>query len=67
MFENVSKDLLGKAMGAQTKEDALEILRQGGVELTDEDLKAISGGEDEAGFCWTYKLPCDEFCLAYTC
>ena len=23
MFENVSKDLLGKAMGAQTKEEAL--------------------------------------------
>ena len=44
MFENVNKDLLAKAMQAKTKEEALAILKEGGVELTDEDLKSIAGG-----------------------
>lgn len=53
MFENVNKELLEKAMKAGSKEDALNILKQGGVELTEEDLQRISGGEGDEGICWT--------------
>ena len=55
MFENVSKELLEKAKQAKTKEEALAILKEGGVELTDEDLKNIAAGEEEDGkFCWRH-------------
>ena len=74
MFENVSKELLEKAKRAKTKEEALAILRAGGVELTDEDLQNISAGEEAGGhICWTH-LPCisdepekcvEEFCPVY--
>ncbi len=63
MFENISKDLLEKAMAAKTKEEALEILRQGGFELTGDDLQNISGGEEDEGICWTHKVPCSWLCI----
>ncbi len=53
MLNRINKELLERAMGANTKEDALEILKQGGVELTEEDLQHISGGEGDEGLCWT--------------
>lgn len=49
MLKNIDKKLLEKAMKADSKEDALEILKQGGVELTEEDLQHISGGEGDEG------------------
>ena len=56
MFENVNKELLEKAMQAKTKDEALAILREGGVELTDEDLQSVSaGGEEDEGICWKHK------------
>ncbi len=55
MLENVSKELLEKAKLAKTKEEALAILKEGGVELTDDDLKGIAGGEEgEGDFCTAY-------------
>lgn len=51
MLKNIDKKLLEKAMKADSKEDALEILKQGGVELTEEDLQSISGGEGEVAPC----------------
>ena len=51
MLNRINKELLERAMGANTKEDALEILKQGGVELTEEDLQSISGGEGEVAPC----------------
>ena len=42
MFENVSKELLEKASKAKTKEEALDILKNGGVNLTDDDLEIVS-------------------------
>lgn len=55
MFENVSKELLEKAKQAKTKEEALAILKEGGVELTEDDLKGIAGGEEgEGDFCTAY-------------
>ena len=62
MLENVSKDLLEKARKAKTKEEALAILREGGFELTDEDLNSVSGGEGEDGICWTHKVHCVLLC-----
>ena len=58
MFENVNKELLEKAMQAKTKDEALAILREGGVELTDEDLQSVSAGEEgDDKICWTH-IPC---------
>ena len=57
MFEKVSKELLKKAMKAKTKDEALAILKEGGVELTDEDLKSIAGGEGEDKICWENYIP----------
>ena len=68
MFENVSKELLEKAKLAKTKEEALAILRDGGVELTDEDLRNIAGGEegDPEGLCWTNCGVDGSKCIAYS-
>ena len=44
MTGNLSKELLEKAMGARSKEEVFEILRQGGVILTDDDLQKIASG-----------------------
>ena len=66
MLENVSKELLEKAMRANTKEEALEILRQAGVELTAEDLQNIAGGEEDEGICWKHKIPCSWLCWVYS-
>lgn len=63
MFENVNKELLEKAMKAGSKEDALNILKQGGVELTEEDLQNISGGEGD-GICWTHCFKDGEKCVS---
>lgn len=52
MYEKISKSLLEKALKAQTKEEALEILREGGVELTEDDLKEIVGGTNCPQICW---------------
>ena len=46
MFENVNKDLLKKALQAETKDEAVAILKEGGVELTDDDLKSIAAGTE---------------------
>ena len=63
MFENISKELLKKAMKAKTKDEALAILKEGGVELTDEDLQNISAGEEgDEGICWTHVMPCSFLC-----
>ncbi len=63
MRESIGKELLEKAFGAATKEEALAILRQGGVELTEGDLRNIAGGEeDDEGICWTHWTPCSWLC-----
>ena len=62
MPENINKKLLEKAFGAATKEEALAILRQGGLELTEDDLRNIAGGEEDEGICWTHETPCSWLC-----
>ena len=65
MFEYICDELLEKARKANTKEEALEILRQGGVDLTDADLKNIVGGEGDEGICWTHVTPCSWLCFEH--
>ena len=75
MFENVSKELLKKAMKAKTKDEALAILKEGGVELTEEDLQNISAGEEgDEGICRKFKIcwtdepeKCIEYCDPLEC
>ena len=75
MFENVNRDLLEKAKQAKTKEEALAILKEGGVELTDDDLKNIAAGEEgDEGICWTnlkclfdHSEKCIEICIRQEC
>ena len=44
MFENLSKEILEKLKQAKSKEDALNILKENGITLTDEDLAGVAGG-----------------------
>lgn len=44
MIGNFSRELLEKASKAKTKQEALEILKNSGVILTDDDLQKIAGG-----------------------
>ena len=57
MFENVNKELLEKARQAKTKEEALAILRESGVELTDDDLNGVAGGESDGDYCYLHVCP----------
>lgn len=43
-FENLSPELKAKAEACQTTEELLELASVEGVELSDEQLEAISGG-----------------------
>ncbi len=45
MFENLSKEVLEKVKQAKSKEEALELLKQNGIVLSDEDLAGASGGD----------------------
>lgn len=44
MIGNFSRELLEKASKAKTKQEALEILKNSGVILTDDDLQKIASG-----------------------
>ena len=48
LFENLnlSEETMAKAMAATTSEELLAIVRDEGIELTDEQLKAVAGGLD---------------------
>ena len=57
MFENLSKEVLEKLKQAKTKEEAMEILKQNGIALSDDDLAGVGGGT--ANGCYLYN-PCTE-------
>ena len=59
MFENLSKETLEKVKQAKTKEEALELLKQNGITLSDEDLANVSGGE---GCLVDFQPPCPPDC-----
>ena len=43
-FENVSDELKARALGCKTADELAALAAEEGVELTDEELDAISGG-----------------------
>ena len=43
-FENLTDDQKARAVAAKTPEEILELVREGGYELTEEELDSIIGG-----------------------
>ena len=43
-FEDLTPELKEKAIACKTPEELLELARQEGIDLTDEQLESISGG-----------------------
>ncbi len=61
MFENLSNEVLEKVKQAKSREEALELLKQNGITLSDEDLANAAGGEGgQIDGCPAY-----EICMAY--
>jgi len=62
-FNDLTPEQQEKARACKTPEDVLVLAKEGGIELTDEQLEAISGGWDE---CDTYTgNKHDRFCCHY--
>jgi len=53
-FENISDELKEKAKACTTPEEILELVKSEGIELSDEQVEAISGGS------WVHKVQCDD-------
>lgn len=63
-FSNLSDELKEKASKCTSTEELLELARNEGVELSDEQLEAVSGGVDWA------PCPadgCDDVCIPMNC
>ena len=54
MFDGLSEDLKKKATECKSADELMELAKSEGIELTDEQLDAISGG-----FQWTCDYSCD--------
>jgi len=65
-FENISPELKAKAMACKTPEELLALAREAGVELSDEQLSAVSGGgwrcEEQ-----DWSSGCPHYCTKDTC
>ena len=48
-LSNVSQELMDKARNCKTAEELLTLAKQEGIELSDEDLEAVAGGQDWCG------------------
>ena len=56
LYDGLSEDLKKKASECKTAEELMELAKSEGIELTDEQLDAISGGE--SWFCDCKKDNC---------
>ena len=62
-FDDLTPEQQEKARACKTPEDVLALAKEGGIELTDEQLEAVSGGWGE---CDTYTGDKhDRFCRHY--
>lgn len=61
-FEDLSVDLQEKAKACATPEELLALAKDEGMELTDEELEAVSGG-----MTWDCLNDCSEHCTDYEC
>lgn len=60
-FEDLSAEAKEKALGCRTPEELLDLARNEGVELSDEELSYISGGG------WTQPSCPDDTAWTYVC
>lgn len=56
-FDDISPELREKVLACKSEEELIQIAEEHGMQLTDEQVTAISGGG--------YGCPCDDF--AYDC
>ena len=54
MYNSLSDEMKAKVANCKTAEELMELAKSEGIELTDEQLDAISGG-----FRWTCDYSCD--------
>ena len=52
-------DLQERAKGCKTPEEFLALVQEQGVDLSSEELKAISGGD--SGWTWSMDDDCDDY------
>ena len=62
-FDDLTPEMQEKARACKTPEDVLALAKEGGIELTDEQLEAVSGGEYDWG-CFD-KRQCIDVCSKY--
>ena len=48
-FSSIPEDVLEKARACKTAEELIALVREEGVELTDDDIAGITGGDDWCG------------------
>ena len=48
-FSNISDELMSEARNCKTPEDLQSLIKREGIELTEEQLEAVSGGQDWCG------------------
>lgn len=56
-YKDLTEEQKAKAREAKTPEEMLALAREEGMELTDEDLEAIAGGNAEWYECGTFQVP----------
>ena len=64
-FDDISSEVRAKAQKCKTPEEILELAKEAGYELSDEELEAVSGGDDSFGWCGS--LICDNHCYEDGC
>ena len=62
-FDDLTPEMQEKARACKTPEDVLALAKEGGIELTDEQLEAVSGGwgECDANTCNKRERFCPQF------
>ena len=57
-FDELSSELQEKVKACKTPEELLELAKEEGYELSDDELEAVSGGME---WCNAYDKPCEQY------
>ena len=60
-FHEISPEMKAKAMECKPPEEILELAKETGFELSDEELAAVTGGDGDNSWCL------DEYCSSISC